>query len=94
MKAGAMSNVKNNPLYEQKGEGTNPLNGKADSALKTADDMAGGSQNAATGAEGSKQASDKKNVKAASTSAGNTKDVLEYKDGEDGTTHTGPASHK
>lgn len=94
MNAGAMSNVKNNPLYEQKGEGTNPLNGKADSALKTADDMAGGSQNAATGAEGSKQASDKKNVKAASTSAGNTKDVLEYKDGEDGTTHTGPASHK
>ena len=94
MTSGSMGNVKNNPLYEQKSEGTNPLYERPDSALKTQEGSASGPQNVPGVVDGQKQTADKKNVKATSPSIGNHKDVVEYKDGEDGTMHTRPASHK
>jgi hypothetical protein len=95
MTSGTMGNVKNNPLYEQKSEGVNPLYERPDSNLKTADVSVPAPQselaqeNARYGKEGNKA------LKSPSIgAAGDHKNVVGYKDGEDGTTHSRPASHK
>jgi hypothetical protein len=94
MTSGTMGNVKNNPLYEQKSEGVNPLYESADLNLKTANVSVPASpselaqENARYGKEANK-------TKAPSNgAAGDHKNVAGYKDGEDGVTHTRPASHK
>jgi hypothetical protein len=93
MTVGTMANVKNNPLYEQKSEGTNPLYEKSYSNLKTADVSVPASpseltqENARYGNEG------RKATKSRSGSAAGDHAVA-YKDGEDGTSHTRPPSRK
>jgi len=93
--AAKMSDAQNNPMYkEQKSEGTNPLYEKSDSTVKAQDPSTTGSQNRTAGATEHTRPGNNKTTKASSTSNGNHKDVVEYKDGEDGTMHTRPASQK
>jgi len=93
--AAKMSDAQNNPMYkEQKSEGTNPLYEKPDSTLKAQDPSTTGSQNGTDGATERTRPGNNKTTKVSSTANGNHKDVVEYKDGEDGTMHTRPASQK
>ncbi len=93
--AAKMSDAQNNPMYKgPKSEGTNPLYEKSDSTLKAQDPATTGSQNGTAVVNDRYRPGNNKNSKASSTSNGNHKDVVEYKDGEDGTMHTRPASQK
>jgi hypothetical protein len=93
--AAKLSDAQSNPMYkEQKSEGTNPLYEKSDSTLKAQDPSTAGSQNGTPGVNDHYRPGNNKTSKASSTSNGNHKDVVEYKDGEDGTMHTRPASQK
>ena len=88
------SNVKNNPLYEEKKEGVNPLYEKPDSSLKSQSPSDTVTQSEPTKAKSGDRPVKSKTTKAAPTPGGNHADVVEYKDGEDGTMHTRPANNK
>jgi hypothetical protein len=95
MTSGTMGNVKNNPLYEQKSEGVNPLYEKPDSNQQTVD-VSVAAQPSELAQENARYGHEhRKTAKAPSSSAaGDHKNIVEYKDGEDGSTHARPASHK
>ena len=94
MTTGTTSNVKNNPLYEGKKEGENPLYEKPGSSLKSQNASGSAPQNVPADVKRADRPEKGKTTKAAPTPGGSHKDVVEYKDGEDGTAHTRPASSK
>jgi hypothetical protein len=74
---------KSNPLYEDKGEGTNPLYEGRDSVAKSNGTSTSGPQ------EGSAQTN-----KAPSTGSTASSGVVEYKDGDDATARYRPGNNK
>lgn len=83
-----------NPQYEEKGSGTNPMYEGKDSKPKTQNPAGPQAANGQREKSGTDSAGSKKNANPSPQMHGNHKDVMEYKDGEDGVTHTRPGTHK
>lgn len=83
-----------NPQSEEKRSGTNPMYENKDSKLRTQNPNSSQSTTGQAEKSGGDHAGTKKNAKPTPQLHGNHKDVVEYKDGEDGVTHTRPGTSK
>ncbi len=82
------------PLYEEKGSGTNPMYENRDSKQRAQDPTGSGAKGGQSQKNSGNRAADKKSAKTSPQLRGNHKDVIEYKDGEDGVSHTRPGTRK
>ncbi len=94
MQSGTVGKIKSDPLNEEGGNGVNPLYEKPESSLKTPEATTPAPERAVTNAKDGYRPGNNKSAKKSSTANGNHKDIVEYKDGEDETMHTRPASQK
>src|SRR5512146_3097177 len=78
------------PLYEEKSSGKNPMYENQGSKQKAKDPSGSGAKDGQGQKNSGDRAANKKSAKATPQLRGNHKDVIEYKDGEDGVSHTRP----
>lgn len=82
------------PLYEEKGSGNNPMYENQDSNQRAKAPSGSGAKDRQGPKSSGDRAANKKGATATPQLRGNHKDVIEYKDGEDGVTHSRPGTRK